>query len=137
MGKLQSTYLSLINSVSSLKGLSLIKKSVNLQEKQFQKLKNDIDKGKYAMTPEEIAQAESNVTDMDKVLAEGNLAWRENENRELANEANKQKTSEPGISTDEAYRRAKVAIGKKQEEYRLSKEPEKAEYNPEEFKWGF
>ena len=95
------------NSIFSLAHMKFIH-GVSKDSKEMKKLFKDIDEGKYAMTSEEIAEAEktaNSAMNEEKMAITGNEVSREmrlEENRNLANESNKLRRANPSLTPDEA-----------------------------------
>ena len=119
------------NSIYSLAHLNLLR-SISKDSKEMSQLFKDINDGKYAMTPEEIKEAEKNfptVSDKRKLGRELNKAKKEfqekkklEENEKLMNEVNRLRKAKPKLTADEAELLARENIAKKQAEYEKSRE---------------
>ena len=117
------------NSIYSLAHLKILH-SVSKDSKEMSQLFKDINDGKYAMTPEEIKEAEKNYTtanDKRKLGRELNKAKKEfqerkklEENEKLTNEVNRLRKAKPKLTADEAELLARENIAKKQAEYEKS-----------------
>lgn len=115
------------NSIFSLAHMKFIH-GVSKDSKEMKKLFKDVNDGKYAMTPEEIAEAEKTANtamDEEKMATTGNEVSREmrlEENRNLANESNRIIRANPNLTPDEAQQLARTNIMNKQEEYQKSRD---------------
>ena len=119
------------NSIYSLAHLNLLR-SVSKDSKEMSQLFKDINDGKYAMTPEEVKEAEKNfptASDKRKLGRELNKAKKEfqerkklEENEKLMNEVNRIRTAKPKLTADEAELLARENIAKKQAEYEKSRD---------------
>lgn len=115
------------NSIFSLAHLKFIH-GISEDSKQMKKLFKDINKGEYAMTSEEIVEAEKTANaamDEEKLAMTGNEVSREmrlEENRNLANESNRLRRANPNLTPDEAQKLARTNIMTKQEEYQKSRD---------------
>ena len=117
------------NSIYSLAHLKILH-SVSKDSKEMSQLFKDINDGKYAMTPEEIKEAEKNyptANDKRKLGRELNKAKKEfqerkklEENEKLTNEVNRLRKAKPKLTADEAELLARENIAKKQAEYEKS-----------------
>ena len=119
------------NSIFSLAHLNLLR-SVSKDSKEMSQLFKDINDGKYAMTPEEVKEAEKNFpTAKDKraLGRELNKAKKEfqerkklEENEKLTNEVNRLRKAKPKLTADEAELLARENIAKRQAEYEKSRD---------------
>ena len=119
------------NSIFSLAHLNFMH-SISKDSKEMSQLFKDINDGKYAMTPEEIKEAEKNyptTNDKRKLGRELNKAKKEfqerkklEENEKLTNEVNRLRTAKPKLTADEAELLARENIAKKQAEYEKSRD---------------
>ena len=119
------------NSIYSLAHLNLLH-SVSKDSKEMSQLIKDINNGKYAMTPEELKEAEKydlTANDKRKLGRELNKAKKEfeerkklKENEKLTNEVNRIRTAKPKLTADEAELLARENIAKKQAEYEKSRD---------------
>ena len=119
------------NSIYSLAHLNLLH-SVSKDSKEMSQLIKDINNGKYAMTPEELKEAEKydlTANDKRKLGRELNKAKKEfqerkklEENEKLTNEVNRIRTAKPKLTADEAELLARENIAKKQAEYEKSRD---------------
>ena len=120
------------NSIYSLAHLNLLQ-SISKEPKDYKEMRQlieDINAGKYAMTPEELKEAEKyNLTLGDKIKLgrELNKAKKEfqerkklEENEKLMNEVNRLRKAKPKLTADEAELLARENIAKKQAEYEKS-----------------
>ena len=117
------------NSIYSLAHLKILH-SVSKDSKEMSQLIKDINAGKYAMTPEELKEAEKydfTVADKRKLGRELNKAKKEcqerkklEENEKLTNEVNRLRKAKPKLTADEAELLARENIAKKQAEYEKS-----------------
>ena len=115
------------NSIYSLAHLNLLR-SVSKQPKDYEEMRqliNDINNGKYNMTPEEIKEAEKHPTAKEKralgrELKKGKKEFQEKENEKLMNEVNRLRKAKPKLTPDEAELLARENIAKKQAEYEKS-----------------
>ena len=112
------------NSIFSLTHLKILQ-SVPKQPKDYEEMRQlieDINAGKYAMTPEEIKEAEKHPTAKEKrsllrELKEGEKEFQERKKLELTNEINRVRKAKPKLTADEAELLARENIAKKQAEY--------------------
>lgn len=124
------------NSIFSLAHLKFMQ-GISKDSKQIQYLFKDINEGKYAMTPEEVKEAENTsnaAMDEEKLAIAGNEVSREmrlEENRKLANESNKIKSANPNLTPDEAQMLARTSIMTKQEEYKKSRDDYEKQFGEE------
>ena len=122
------------NSIYSLAHLNLLQ-SISKQPKDYKEMRQlieDINAGKYAMTPEELKEAEKNELTLKEKRALGrelNKAKKEfqerrklEENEKLMNEVNRIRKAKPKLTADEAELLARENIAKKQAEYEKSRE---------------
>lgn len=115
------------NSIFSLAHLNLLQ-SVSKQPKDYKEMRQlieDINAGKYAMTPEEIKEAEKHPTAKEKralgrELKKGEKEFQEKKKLELTNEVNRLRKAKPKLTPDEAESLARENIAKKQAEYQKS-----------------
>ena len=121
------------NSIYSLAHLNLLQSiSKQPKDKEMRQLIEDINAGKYAMTPEELKEAEKNELTLKEKRALGrelNKAHKEfqerkkrEENEKLMNEVNRIRKAKPKLTADEAELLARENIAKKQAEYEKSRE---------------
>lgn len=116
------------NSIYSLAHLNLLQ-SISKQPKDYKEMRQlieDINNGKYAMTPEEIKEAEK-FNNSAKVKRERKKLYKEiyegkklEENEKLTNEVNRLRKAKPKLTADEAELLARENIAKKQAEYEKS-----------------
>ena len=122
------------NSIYSLAHLNLLQ-SISKEPKDYKEMRQlieDINAGKYAMTPEELKEAEKynlTVSEKRKLGREINKARKEfqerkklEENEKLTNEVNRIRKAKPKLTADEAELLARENIAKKQAEYEKSLE---------------
>ena len=122
------------NSIYSLAHLNLLQ-SISKQSKDYKEMRQlieDINNGKYAMTPEELKEAEKydlTVSEKRKLGRELNKAKKEfqerrklEENEKLMNEVNRIRKAKPKLTADEAELLARENIAKKQAEYEKSRQ---------------
>ena len=119
------------NSIYSLAHLNLLR-SVSNNSKDMSQLFKDINDGKYAMTPEELKEAEKydlTIKDKRKLGREINKAEKEfqakkklEEDKKLMDEVNKLRKTKPKLTADEAELLARENIAKKQAEYEKSRD---------------
>ena len=122
------------NSIYSLAHLNLLQ-SISKQPKDYKEMRQlieDINAGKYAMTPEELKEAEKNELTLKEKRALGrelNKAKKEfqerrklEENEKLMNEVNRIRKAKPKLTADEAELLARENIAKKQAEYEKSRD---------------
>ena len=115
------------NSIYSLAHLNLLQ-SVSKQPKDYKEMRQlieDINNGKYAMTPEEIKEAEKHPTAKEKrslarELKKGEKEFQEKKKLEFTNEVNRVRKAKPKLTADEAELLARENIAKKQAEYEKS-----------------
>ena len=120
------------NSIFSLTHLNLLQ-SISKEPKDYKEMRQlieDINAGKYAMTPEELKEAEKydlTANDKRKLGRELNKAKKEfqerkklEENEKLTNEGNRIRKAKPKLTADEAELLARENIAKKQAEYEKS-----------------
>ena len=120
------------NSIYSLAHLNLLQ-SISKEPKDYKEMRQlieDINAGKYAMTPEELKEAEKynlTVSEKRKLGREINKARKEfqerkklEENEKLTNEVNRIRKAKPKLTADEAELLARENIAKKQAEYEKS-----------------
>ena len=112
------------NSIFSLAHLNLLK-SISKEPKDYKEMRqliDDINNGKYAMTPEEIKEAEKHPTAKEKralrtELKKGEKEFQERKKLELMNEVDRVRKAKPKLTPDEAELLARENITKKQAEY--------------------
>ena len=121
------------NSIYSLAHLNLLQ-SISKEPKDYKEMRQlieDINNGKYDMTPEELKEAEKHPTAKEKralgrELKKGEKEFQERkkleENEKLMNEINRVRKSKPKLTADEAELLARENIAKKQAEYEKSRE---------------
>ena len=120
------------NSIFSLAHLNLLQ-SVSKEPKDYKEMRQlieDINAGKYTMTPEEIKEAEKiynkNKTKLKRNLEKVEKEFQERkkleENEKLTNEVNRLRKAKPKLTADEAELLARENIAKKQAEYEKSRE---------------
>lgn len=115
------------NSIYSLAHLNLLQ-SISKEPKDYKEMRQlieDINAGKYAMTPEEIKEAEKHPTAKEKralgrELKKGEKEFQERKKLELTNEVNRLRKAKPKLTADEAELLARENIAKKQAEYEKS-----------------
>ena len=115
------------NSIYSLAHINLLQ-SISKQPKDYKEMRQlieDINAGKYAMTPEEIKEAEKHPTakekrDQKKLYKEIYDEKKLKENKKLMDEVNKLRKAKPKLTADEAQLLARENIAKKQAEYEKS-----------------
>ena len=119
------------NSIYSLAHLNLLQ-NISKEPKDYKEMRQlieDINAGKYAMTPEEIKEAEKHPTAKEKralgrELKKGEKEFQERkkleENEKLMNEVNRLRKAKPKLTADEAELLARENIAKKQAEYEKS-----------------
>ena len=119
------------NSIFSLAHLNLLQ-SISKEPKDYKEMRQlieDINAGKYAMTPEELKEAEKYPTAKEKralgrELKKGEKEFQERkkleENEKLTNEVNRLRKAKPKLTADEAELLARENIAKKQAEYEKS-----------------
>lgn len=116
------------NSIYSLAHLNLLQ-SISKQPKDYKEMRQlieDINNGKYDMTPEEVKEAEK-FNNSAKVKRERKKLYKEiyegkklEENEKLMDEVNKLRKAKPKLTADEAELLARENIAKKQAEYEKS-----------------
>lgn len=119
------------NSIFSLAHLNLLH-SISKDSKEMSQLFKDINNGKYAMTPEEVKEAEKNFpTAKDKRALGRELKKAEKEfqerkkleeNEKFMDEVNRIRKAKPKLTADEAQLLARENIAKKQAEYEKSRD---------------
>ena len=118
------------NSIYSLAHLNLLQ-SISKQPKDYKEMRQlieDINAGKYAMTPEEIKKAEKFYNsakfkrDQKKLYKEIYEEKKLKENEKLTNEVNRLRKAKPKLTADEAELLARENIAKKQAEYEKSRD---------------
>ena len=118
------------NSIYSLAHLNLLQ-SISKEpkdHKEMRQLIEDINAGKYAMTPEEIKKAEKSYhprkvkRDLENAEKEFQERKKLEENEKLTNEVNRIRKAKPKLTADEAELLARENIAKKQAEYEKSLE---------------
>ena len=119
------------NSIFSLAHLNFLH-SISDDSKEMSQLIKDINDGKYAMTPEEIKEAEKNrpkakdMRDLKRDLKKAEKEFQEKmkleENKNLMNEVNRLRKAKPKLTADEAQLLARENIARKQAEYEKSRE---------------
>ena len=120
------------NSIYSLAHLNLLQ-SISKQPKDYKEMRQlieDINNGKYAMTPEEVKEAEKNFPkakekralgrELKKAEKEFQERKKLEENEKLMNEVNGLRKAKPKLTADEAELLARENIAKKQAEYEKS-----------------
>lgn len=120
------------NSIFSLAHLNLLQ-SISKQPKDYKEMRQlieDINDGKYAMTPEEVKEAEKNELTLKEKRALGREVKKAEkefqerkkleENEKLMNEVNGLRKAKPKLTADEAQLLARENIAKKQAEYEKS-----------------
>ena len=112
------------SSIFSLAHLNLLH-SVSKDSKEMSQLFKDINNGKYAMTPEEMKEAEKHPTAKEKralrrELKEGEKEFQEKKKLELMDEVNTIRKAKPKLTADEAELLARENIARKQAEYEKS-----------------
>ena len=118
------------NSIYSLAHLNLLQ-SISKEPKDYKEMRQlieDINAGKYAMTPEEVKEAEKYYNSI-KYKRDRKKNYKEiyedkklKENKELMDEVNKLRRDKPKLTADEAELLARENIAKKQAEYEKSLE---------------
>ena len=119
------------NSIFSLAHLNFMH-SISKDSKEMSQLFKDINNGKYAMTPEEVKEAEKNfptTKDKRKLGREIKKAEKEfqaekklEEDKKLMDEVNSLRKAKPKLTSDEAELLARENIAKKQAEYEKSRD---------------
>ena len=118
------------NSIYSLAHLNLLQ-SISKEPKDYKEMRQlieDINNGKYDMTPEEIKKAEKSYhprkikRDLENAEKEFQERKKLEENEKLTNEVNKLRKAKPKLTADEAELLARENIAKKQAEYEKSRE---------------
>ena len=97
------------NSIFSLAHLNLLQ-SISKQPKDYKEMRQlieDINAGKYAMTPEEIKEAEKHPTLKEKralgrELKQGEMEFQERQKQKLMDEVNRIRNVKPKLTADEA-----------------------------------
>ena len=115
------------NSIFSLAHLNLLQ-SISKQPKDYKEMRQlieDINNGKYRMTPEEMKEAEKHPTAKEKralrrELKEGEKEFQEKKKLELMDEVNTIRKAKPKLTADEAELLARENIARKQAEYEKS-----------------
>ena len=117
-------------SIYSLAHLNLLQ-SISKEPKDYKEMRQlieDINAGKYEMTPEEVKEAEKYYKST-KVKRDRKKLYKEiyedkklKENKELMDEVNKLRRDKPKLTADEAELLARENIAKKQAEYEKSLE---------------
>ena len=121
------------NSIFSLTHLKILNSVSKVPEdyKEMRQLIEDINNGKYDMTPEEIKEAEKHPTAKEKralgrEIKESRKEFQERkkleENEKLTNEVNRLRKAKPKLTADEAELLARENIAKKQAEYEKARE---------------
>ena len=118
------------NSIYSLAHLNLLQ-SISKEPKDYKEMRQlieDINAGKYEMTPEEVKEAEKYYKST-KVKRDRKKLYKEiyedkklKENEKLTNEVNRIRKAKPKLTADEAELLARENIAKKQAEYEKSLE---------------
>ena len=118
------------NSIYSLAHLNLLQ-SISKEPKDYKEMRQlieDINAGKYEMTPEEVKEAEKYYNSI-KYKRDRKKNYKEiyedkklKENKELMDEVNKLRRDKPKLTADEAELLARENIAKKQAEYEKSLE---------------
>lgn len=118
------------NSIFSLAHLNLLQ-SISKEPKDYKEMRQlieDINAGKYEMTPEEVKEAEKYYKST-KVKRDRKKLYKEiyedkklKENEKLTNEVNRIRKAKPKLTADEAELLARENIAKKQAEYEKSLE---------------
>ena len=114
------------NSIFSLAHLNFMH-SISKDSKEMSQLIKDINDGKYAMSPEEIKEAEKHPTAKEKralgrELKKGEKEFLEKKKLEENNEVNRLRKAKPKLTADEAELLARENIAKKQAEYEKSRD---------------
>ena len=118
------------NSIYSLAHLNLLQ-SISKEPKDYKEMRQlieDINAGKYAMTPEEIKKAEKSYhprkikRELENVEKECQERKKLEENEKLTNEVNRLRKAKPKLTADEAELLARENIAKKQAEYEKARE---------------
>ena len=118
------------NSIYSIAHLNLLK-SISKEPKDYKEMRQlieDINAGKYAMTPEEVKKAEKSYhprkikRDLENAEKELQAEKKLEEEKNLMNEVNRLRTAKPKLTADEAELLARENIAKKQAEYEKSRE---------------
>ena len=118
------------NSIYSLAHLNLLQ-SISKEPKDYKEMRQlieDINAGKYAMTPEEIKKAEKSYhprkikRDLENAEKEFQERKKLEENEKLTNEVNRLRKAKPKLTADEAELLARENIAKKQAEYEKARE---------------
>ena len=118
------------NSIYSLAHLNLLQ-SISKEPKDYKEMRQlieDINAGKYAMTPEEVKKAEKSYhprkikRDLENAEKELQAEKKLEEEKNLMNEVNRLRTAKPKLTADEAELLARENIAKKQAEYEKSRE---------------
>ena len=113
------------NSIYSLAHLNLLQ-SISKEPKDYKEMRQlieDINAGKYAMTPKEVKEAEKHhltakdKRDLKKTEKEFLAGKKLEEHNNLMNEINRLRTAKPKLTPDEAELLARENIAKKQAEY--------------------
>ena len=121
------------NSIFSLAHLNLLQ-SISKEPKDYKEMRQlieDINNGKYEMTPEEIKESEKHPTAKEKRAL--GREWKKSEkefqerkkleeNEKLTNEVNRLRKAKPKLTADEAELLARENIAKKQAEYEKSRD---------------
>lgn len=120
------------NSIFSLAHLNLIRSVSNSVPKDYEEMRqliNDINNGKYTMTPEELKAGKDELTlkekralgrEINKSRKEFQERKKLEENEKLMNEVNRIRKAKPKLTADEAELLARENIAKKQAEYQKS-----------------
>ena len=121
------------NSIYSLAHLNLLQ-SISKQPKDYKEMRQlieDINNGKYAMTPEELKEGKDELTlkekralgrEINKSRKEFQERKKLEENEKLTNEVNRLRKAKPKLTADEAELLARENIARKQAEYETSRE---------------
>ena len=122
------------NSIFSLAHLNLLQ-SVSKQPKDYKEMRQlieDINNGKYTMTPEEVKEAEKSYSrakvtrGLKKAEKELQAEKKLEEEKNLMNEVNRLRKAKPKLTADEAELLARENIARKQAEYEKSLEKARA-----------
>ena len=118
------------NSIYSLAHLNLFQ-SISKETKDYKEMRQlieDINAGKYAMTPEEIKEAEksggiiNNNKKFRREIRKTIEKWKREDEKKLMDEVNKLRKTKPKLTADEAKLLARENIAKKQTEYEKSRD---------------
>ena len=118
------------NSIYSLAHLNLLQ-SISKEPKDYKEMRQlieDINNGKYDMTPEEVKEAEKSYhprkikRDLENAEKEFQERKKLEENEKLTNEVNRLRKAKPKLTADEAELLARENIAKKQAEYEKARE---------------